>query len=292
MRVHPRPLLQDNYSAKKYAEIYLDQVVRLHGVPRTIIFGRGAQFVARFKEQLQDSLGTKLIRSFAYHPQTDGQTERVNQILEDMLRACVIQYDKNWDKFLALVEFSYNNSYQSSLKMAPFEALYGRRCRTPLSWSQIREHKIFGPDLVTEAENKVKIIQANLKAAQSRQKSYADKRRKLLQFEVGDHVYLRVSPTKGVQRFGLKGKLVPRYIGPFEILQICGPVAYRIRLPSRLAAVHNVFHISQLKKCVKVSEEIIEQQDLEVESDLSYVVYPMKILDSKEISTRREKVRM
>ena len=176
--------------------------------------------------------------------------------------------------------------------MAPFEALYSRRCRTPLSWSQTGESKIFGPDLVTKAENKVKLIQANLKAAQSQQKSYVDKRRKPLQYEVRDHVYLRVSPTKDIQRFGLKGKLVPRYIGPFEILEICAPVAYRIRLPSRLAAVHNVFHISQLKKCVKVPEEIIEQQYLEVEPDLSYVEYPMKKLDSKERSTRREKVKM
>ena len=110
--------------------------------------------------------------------------------------------------------------------MAPFEALYGRRCRTPLSWSQTGERKIFGPDFVTEVENKVENIQANLKAAQSRQKSYAHMRRKPLQFEVGDHVYLRVSPTKGVQWFGIKGKLAPRYIVPFEILEICGPVAY------------------------------------------------------------------
>jgi hypothetical protein len=110
-------------------------------------------------EQLQYSLGTKLILSSAYHPQTDGQTERINRILEDMLRACVIQYDKNWDKCLSLAKFSYNNSYQSSLKMAPFEALYGRRCRTPLSWSQTGERKIFGPDFVTEAEEKVKMKQ-------------------------------------------------------------------------------------------------------------------------------------
>jgi transposase InsO family protein len=136
----------------------LDQIVHLHGIPKTIISDRGAQFIARFWEQLQDALGTKLIRSSAYHPQTDGQTERVNQILEDMLRACVLQYGKNWDKCLSLAEFSYNNSYQTSLKMALFEALYGRRCRTPLSWSQIGEHKIFGPDLVIEAEDKVKII--------------------------------------------------------------------------------------------------------------------------------------
>ena len=146
--------------------------------------------MARFWEQLQEALGTKLIRSSAYHPQTDGQTERVNQILEDMLRACVIHYDKNWDKCLALAEFSYNNSYQTSLKMAPFEALYGRRCRTPLSLSQTGERKIFGPELVVKAEEKVKIIQANLGAAQSRQKSYFDNRRKPLKFSVGDHVYL------------------------------------------------------------------------------------------------------
>jgi hypothetical protein len=150
------------YSAKKYAEVYLDQIVRLHGVPKT------TQFIARFWEQLQSALGTKLIRSSAYHPQTDGQTKRVNQILEDLLRACIIHYGTSWDKCLALVEFSYNNSYQSILQMAPFEVLYGQRCRTPLSWSETGERQIFGPDLVTEAEDKVKLIQANLKAAQSR----------------------------------------------------------------------------------------------------------------------------
>jgi hypothetical protein len=163
------------YNAKKYAEIYLDQIIRLHEIPKTISSDRGAQFIARFWEQLQHSLGTKLIRSSMYHPQTDGQTEKINQILEDMLRACVIQYEKNWDKCLALEKFSYNNSYQSSLKMAPFEALYGRRCRTLLSWSQTSERKIFGLDLITKVEEKVKIIQSNLKTAQSQQKSYADK---------------------------------------------------------------------------------------------------------------------
>jgi hypothetical protein len=178
------------YNAKKYAEIYLDQIVHLHGVPKMIISDRGAQFIARFWEQLQHALGTKLIRSSAYHPQTDGQTERVNHILEDMLRACIFQYDKHWDKCLSLAEFSYNNSYQASIKMAPFEALYGRRCQTPLSWSQTGERKIFGPDLVTEAEEKVKTIPNHLKAAQSLQKSYADMRRRPLQFQVGDFVYL------------------------------------------------------------------------------------------------------
>jgi hypothetical protein len=187
--------------------LYIDRIMCLHGLPRTIVSDRGAQFVARFWEQLHESLGTKLIRSSAYHPQTDGQTERVNQILEDMLRACAIDCGKNWDKHLSLAEFAYNNSYQSSLRMAPFEALYGRRCRTPLNWSQPGEREVFGSDLVTEAKRKVKLIRKNLEVAQARQKSYHDKRRKPLQFEVGDFVYLKVSPTKGVQRFGIKGKL-------------------------------------------------------------------------------------
>jgi hypothetical protein len=191
-------------------------------------------------------LGTKLIRSSTYHPQTDGQTERVNQILEDMLRACAIDFCKNWDKYLSLVEFAYNNSYQSSLKMAPFEALYGRRCRTPLNWSQLGEREIFGPDLVTEAKRKVKLIRKNLEATQVRQKSYHDKRRKPLQFEVGDFFYLKVSPTKEVQRFGIKGKLAPHYIGPYVIVETCGPVAYKLKLPSKMSAIHNVFYVSQL----------------------------------------------
>jgi hypothetical protein len=280
------------YTAKKYAKVYLEQIIRLHGVPKTIISDRGAQFIARFWEQLQSSLGTKLIRSSAYHPQTDGQTERVNQILEDMFRACIIHYDTNWDKCLGLAEFSYNNSYQSSLQMAPFEALYGRRCRTPLSWSETGEHQIFGPDLVTVAEDKVKLIQANLKAVQSRQKSYADQRRKPLQFQVGDYVYLRVSPTKRAQRFGLKGKLAPQYIGPFEITKACGPVAYRLRLLTQLTAIHDVFHISQLKKCIKVPTEVIKQQAIEIEPDLSYVKQPLQILDTKERITRRKKIKM
>jgi hypothetical protein len=156
------------HRAEKYAEICIDQIVRLHGIPRTIVSDRGAPFVARFWEHLQESLGTHVIRSSAYHPQTDGQTERVNQILEDMLRACVLHYGKNWDKFLSLAEFSYNNSYQSSLKMAPFEALYGRRRRTPLNWSQAGEREVFGPDLVLEAEEKVRVIKKNLEAAQAR----------------------------------------------------------------------------------------------------------------------------
>jgi hypothetical protein len=250
-------LVHTTNKAHKYAELYIDRIVCLQGLPRTIISDRGAQFVARFWEQLKESLGTKLVRSSAYHPQTDGQIERVNQILEDMLRTCAIVYGKNWDNCLSLAEFAYNNIYQSSLKMAPFEALYGRRCRSPLNWSQPGVREIFGPNLVSEAERKLKMIRKNLEAAQATQTSYHDKRRKPLQFEVGDFVYLKVSPTKGVQRFGIKGKLAPRYIGPYEIIEACGSVAYKLKLPPKMSAIHNVFHVSQLKKCVRLPTEVI-----------------------------------
>ncbi|WVZ84760.1 hypothetical protein U9M48_031751 [Paspalum notatum var. saurae] len=251
---------------------------------------KGSLFVSRFWEQLQTALGTKLIRSSAYHPQTSGQVERVNQILEDMLRACALTYSTKWDECLPLAEFAYNNSYQKSLEMAPFEALYGRQCRTPLGWSEPGERVTFGPDLVTQAEEQVKFIHNNLKRAQSRQKSYSDKRRRPLVFEKGDHVYLRVSPMKGVHRFGVKGKLAPRYVGPFKITEQCGPVAYRLELPPHLAAVHDVFHVSQLKKCLRVPEEVIDTSQIQIQPDLTYEEKPIMILDQKQRSTRRRTI--
>ena len=146
----------------------MDRILCLHGVPKTIISDRGTQFIARFWEQLHTCFGTRLIRSSAYHRQTDGQMERINQILEDMLRACVLAYPQKWDQCLPLAEFSYTNSYKESIKMAPFEALYGLRCRTPLKWSEAGERTIFRPDMVQEAEEQVRLIQENLKIAQSR----------------------------------------------------------------------------------------------------------------------------
>jgi hypothetical protein len=167
-----------------------------------IISDRGSQIVAHFWEQLHASLRTHLIHSSAYHPQTDGQTERVNQILEDMLRACVMEYQGSWNKNLPWAEFSYNNSYQESLKMAPFEVLYGRRCRTLLNWIEPWEKVVFGLNIIEEAESIVHRVQENLKVVKSHQKTYANKRRRPLKFEVRNHVYLRVSPMKGVKRFG------------------------------------------------------------------------------------------
>jgi hypothetical protein len=195
-------------------------------------------------------------------------------------------------QYLSLAEFAYNNSYQSSLKIAPFEARYGRRCRTHLNWSQPGEREIFGPDLVTKAKRKVKLIRKNLESAQARQKSYHDKRRKPLQFEVGDFVYLKVSPTKGVQRFGIKGKLSPHYIGSYEIVEACGPMAYKLKLPLKISSIHNVFHVSQLKKCIRLPTEVITEPEVEIEPDLSYQEYPSKVLDCKERSTCTESSKM
>src|SRR6185312_7001452 len=156
-----------------------------------------------------------------------------------MLRACALTYSHKWEECLPLAEFSYNKSYQESIQMAPFEALYRQRCRNPVNWSEAGERNFFGPDMVGEAEEQVRLIQKNLKAAQPRQTSYADKRRRPLIFEVGDHVYLRVSPMKGVRRFGVRGKLAPCYVGPFPIIERCGPVAYCVELPPHLSPVHN-----------------------------------------------------
>jgi transposase InsO family protein len=165
------------YPMKTYVELYIARIMSLHGLPKTIVSDRGPQFTSRFCKEFHKSLGTKLIHSFAYHSQTSGQTKRVNQILEDMLRACVLAYSGKWDKCLPLAEFSYNNSYQNSIKMTHFEALYGQWCRTPLNSSGPGERYLFGPDLVKEAEEKVKLIQHRLKIAQHRHNPYADKRR-------------------------------------------------------------------------------------------------------------------
>ena len=160
--------VKERYRPHQYAELYIAQIIWLHGVPKSIVLDRGPQFVNHFWEHLHKQLSTQLIRSSAYHPQTASQTERVKQILEDMLRACVISSMGSWEKWLPLVEFSYNNSYQESIKMAPFEALYGRKCRTPLNWIEPGERRYYEIDFVKEAEEQVWIIQQHIKTAQSR----------------------------------------------------------------------------------------------------------------------------
>ena len=175
--------------------------------------------------------------------------------------------------------------------MAPFEALYGKKCRTPLNQVEVGDHGYFGPEFIKEAREQVTIIRSHLKATQSRQKSYADKRRRLLQFGVEDYVYLKVSPMRGVHRFGIHGKLAPRYVGPYKVLKQCSLVAHHLQLPDILSTVHNVFHVSQLKKCLRVLDEVVEIEGLPLQLDLTYIEHLVKILDEKERVTRNNVVR-
>ncbi|KAI5335150.1 hypothetical protein L3X38_025283 [Prunus dulcis] len=203
-----------NYTLNKLAKLFIDEIVRLHGVPVSITSDRDPRFTSRFWIKLHEAFGTQLQFSTAFHPQTDGH-------------------------------------YQASIRMSPFDASHGKQCRTPFYWDE------------------------------DRQKSYADNRRKDLQFEVGDWVFLKLSPWKGVIRFGRRGKLSPRYIGPHEIVERVGPVAYRLALPSDLSRLHYVFHVSMLRKYISDPSHVLEEQPIELQEDLTYVEQPVQILDRK-----------
>ncbi|WMV13936.1 hypothetical protein MTR67_007321 [Solanum verrucosum] len=191
-----------SFLVEDYAKLYIRQIVKLHGVHLSIISDRGTQFTSHFWKLFQKGLGTKVKLSTVFHPQTDGQQECTIQKLEDMLRERVIDFKGNWDDLLPLIEFASNNSYHSSIGIAPFEALYGKRCRSPIGWFEVGEISLISPELVYEAIEKVQLIRERLRTAQSRQKSYDDVRRRDLEFEVNDWVYLNISPMKGVMRFG------------------------------------------------------------------------------------------
>jgi hypothetical protein len=166
--------------------------------------------------------------------------------------------------------------------MAPYEALYGRQCQTPLFWSQTGESQVFGPGVLKDAEKQVQMVRERLKVAQSRQKSYADKRRRDLSFEIEYFIYLKVSPMRGTRRFRVKGELAPRYVGPFKIIDRKGEATYQLELPPQLSEVHDVFHVSQLKKCLRVPEEQLPIEYLDLGGDLTYSERQIKILDSAE----------
>ncbi|KAA3460521.1 DNA/RNA polymerases superfamily protein [Gossypium australe] len=219
-----------DYSLQKLAKLYIAEVVRLHGVPISIISDRDPRFTSRFWKALHQALGTKLDFSTAFHPQTDGQPERVIQILEDMLRGCVIDFRGSWEEFLRLAEFAYNNSYQSSIQMAPYEALYGRRCRTP------------------------------------------------------------TCTGGGAVEKGIKGKLSPRFIGPYRVLKRVGPVAYQLELPPELSQIHNVFHVSMLRRYHSDPSHVVLVEEIEVRSDLSFEEELVEILDCDVKVLRRKTV--
>ncbi|GJU38078.1 putative reverse transcriptase domain-containing protein [Tanacetum coccineum] len=228
--------------------------------------------------------------STAYHPQTDGQSERIIQTLKDLLRACVIDFGGSWDIHLPLAEISYNNSYHTSIWCAPFEVLYGRKCRSPVLWAEIGEGSLIGPEYVQETTDKVLVIKEKLKAARDRQKRYADNRRKLLEFEVEDGVMLKVSPWKGVVHFGKKGKLAPRYVGPFEILERIGPVAYQLRLSEELNGVHDMFQVSNLKNCLVDASLHVPLDEIKVDKTLRFLEEHVKIMNREIKILKRSKI--
>ncbi|GKE86582.1 putative reverse transcriptase domain-containing protein [Tanacetum coccineum] len=246
--------MREDYSTGRLAKLYNDEIVARYEIPVSIILDRDGRFTSRYWQTVQRDLRTRLDMSTTYHPQTDGQSERTIQTLKDMLRACVIDFGGNWDVHLSLAEFSYNNSYHSSIRCAPFEALYGR------------------------------------KSVRGRQKSYADNRRKPFDFEVGDRVLLKVSPWKGVIRFGKRGKLAPRYVGPFEILERIGPVAYRLRLPEELSSVHDTFHVSNLKKCLADASLHVPLNEIKVDKTLRFVEEPIEIMDREIKKLKRSNI--
>ncbi|GKB44109.1 putative reverse transcriptase domain-containing protein [Tanacetum coccineum] len=235
-----------------------------------------------------EELGTKLHTSTAFHPQTDGQSERTIQTLEDMLRACVIDFGGNWDDHLPLVEFAYNNSYHTSIKMPPYEMLYGRRCRTPVCWDEVGSRELASTDVVLATTEKIETIRERLNAAQDKWKSYADNRRRPIKFNVGDLVMLKVSPWKGVLRFKNKGKLSPRFIGPFKILKRIGEVAYVLELPKEMKGIHNTFHVSYLRKCLADESSVITLDDVEIDPELTSQEEPMTILGRKSRQLRNK----
>ncbi|GJU59137.1 putative reverse transcriptase domain-containing protein [Tanacetum coccineum] len=230
-------------------------------------------------EFLEITSDTNLDMSTTYHLQTDEQSERTIQTLEDMLRACVIEFRNGWVKHLPLVKFSYNNSYHASIKATSFEALYDRKCRSPVCWAEVGQVQLTDPEIVRETTEKVIKIKQRMQATRDRQKTYADLKRKPMEFQDGDRVMLKVSPWKGVVRFGKWGKLNPRYVGPFKVLENVGSVAYKLELPQELSRVHNTFHVSNLKKYYSDEPLAVPLEGLHFDDKLCFVEEPVLIMD-------------
>ncbi|GKE26638.1 putative reverse transcriptase domain-containing protein [Tanacetum coccineum] len=255
--------MHEDYKMDRLARLYLNEIVARHGVRISIISDCDSRFTLKFWQSMQEALGTRLDMSTTYHPQTDGQIEGTIQTLEDMLRA---------------------------VRCAPFEALYGRKCHSSIMWAEVGEGQLIGPELVQETTEKISQIKDRLKAARDRQKSYADKRRKPLEFSVGDYVLLKVSPWKGAAHFEKKGKLTPRFVGPFEIIEIVGPVAYRLDLPEDLNGVHDMFHVSNLKKCLAEPTLQVPLDEIQVDAKLNFMEEPVEILEREVKKLKQSRI--
>ncbi|GJX01162.1 putative reverse transcriptase domain-containing protein [Tanacetum coccineum] len=256
--------MRENDPMEKLMKLYMKEVVTRHGVPVSIISDRDGRFTSLFWQALHKALGTRLDMSTAYHPETDSQSERTIQTLEDMLRACVLDFGKNWDRHLPLVEFSYNN--------------------------KVGDAQLTGPAIIHETTEKIIQIKSRIQAARDRQKSYANIRRKPMVFQVGDKVMLKVLPWKGVVRFGKRGKLNPRYVGLFKVIKRVGTVAYKLELPQQLSRVHNTFHVSNLKKCLSDESLVIPLEELRVDDKLHFVEEPVEVMDREIKQLKRSRI--
>jgi hypothetical protein len=258
--------VKTTHTTTNIAKIFMKEISRLHGIPRTIISDRDTKLTFNFWRGLFKGFGTNLIFKIAYHPQTNGKIERVNRIIDDMLRMYVMDKPSKWEDYLHLVQFSYNNGYQDSLRMIPFEALYGIKYDTPVSWDNLADRVVLGRDLLKDIEDQVVKINHNLKVARDRQKVYADKKMTAREFKLGEHVLLKVNPKKISLKLDSRTKLVARFCGPFEILDRIGPVAYILALPTYMN-VHNVFHVSLLNKYVHDPNHVIYWHLIQVERE-------------------------
>ncbi|GJW60148.1 putative reverse transcriptase domain-containing protein [Tanacetum coccineum] len=281
--------IRETDPTEKLARIYINEVVARHGIPVSIICDRDLRFASHLEIHSED-FGYYFGYEYCVPSRNYDKSERTIQTLEDMLRACVIDFRNGWIKHFPLVEFSYNNSYHASIKAAPFEALYGRKCCSPVCWDEVGEAQLTGPDLIQETTEKIIQIKQRIQAACDRQKSYADLKRKPMEFQVGDRVMLKVSPWKGVVSFGKRGKLNPRYIGPFKVLEKVGSVAYKLELPQELGRVHNTFHVSNLKKCYSDEPLAVPLEGLHIDDKLQFVEEPVEIMEREIKRLKRSRI--
>ena len=276
---HLFPVRKD-YSAKDVAHTFMKGVFLHHGLPRRIVSDRDSKFTSNFWKSIFEATGTQLAYNTAYHPETDGQTERVNQVVEDILRAYCMREPSKWTRYLYLVEFAYNASFQRSIGMSPFKALYGQDCLTPLKWTDPLLKVQASKEMLDEMQQQTDLIRQEIKTAQDRQKSYADLKRSQRIFEVGDMVFLRVKPKRSSISLGKYRKLSARYCGPYPITKKINDQAYQLQLPSHLK-VHNVFHVSLLKKYVPDPSHILDDDHLITSVDGTFDIYPEAILQSR-----------
>ncbi|GJU27174.1 putative reverse transcriptase domain-containing protein [Tanacetum coccineum] len=270
------PEWKENNPLDKLARLYLKRIVARYGIPVSIICDHDGRFTSNFWRSFQKALGIDISMSTAYHPETDGQSERTIQTLKDMLRAYVIDFGKGWVKHLPLAEFSYNNSYHASIKAAPYEALYGRKCRSPVCWAEFEEAQLTDPELIQETTEKIVLIKQRIQAAQDRQKSYAD-------LNNTPRTLIPLRPNLGVLQN-------PRYVGPFKVLAKVRKVAYRLELPQELSRVHHTFHVSNLKKCYADEPLVMSLEGIHVDDKLQFMEEPVEIMEREIKQLKRSRI--